>query len=401
MEADASRSSTDDIQVPPKPRAAPAQHPRGAPHPRGAQHPRGAGPPGLADPQPCAAEPAGADDLVKRVASLDGDELQTVLSALKSRRIEVLKEQQAEEEETIPAAPPRKAIPDEPPMVPTAKVMPPGTPKRAPPCKAKPPGLKAEDTVGPWSGMLGGPPPKKEAPPSPSQSREQAPPGPPPKKEGPPGAKHADPRCIYPGKPADKSRPRAERDSDHVDFLNKEVRKLHHLLFQNRWEDANELMRSHPRLAPWPLPQDHPGHDGCALHAVAHRPAPLWLQRRVLDTVVGLHPQVMNVPSGNARTTPLHLAIASKQPRVFVQALIDAKADVNAENRNHKTPLDLASLSSSKELERLLENSGGQRNGPRIQNPGMGKRRFEEKRKRRDDDQEDENEQSSRKRSWD
>ena len=155
-----------------------------------------------------------------------------------------------------------------------------------------------------------------------------------------------------------------------------ELRDLHDALFKNRWDEADEFMRLHPSLVVEQLPDNHKGNGGCALHAVSHRPAPSWLQRKVLRTVADERPELINVACGKARTTPLHLAIASKQPEDSVRELIKAKADLNAENRNQKTPLDLASCSSSRELETLLEKCGAKRNGPRIYNPGMGKRRY-------------------------
>ena len=157
---------------------------------------------------------------------------------------------------------------------------------------------------------------------------------------------------------------------------------LHDLLNMNKWNEADALMHSPPDTVVEQLPYDHTGRDGCALHAVCHRPAPIWLQRNVLRHVARTRPALVNVKSGQSRSTPLHLATAAGQPRDFVNMLIDGKADLNAENKNRKTPLDLASLSSCWELEDLLDACGAKRTGPRIHNPGMSKKRYAEKRRR-------------------
>jgi len=163
---------------------------------------------------------------------------------------------------------------------------------------------------------------------------------------------------------------------------------LHEMISNKQWEEADRLMTRLPELVAWRMPEvladSRPckAKNGCALHAVSHKPAPLWLQMRVLQSVMETRPDALNELGGEALATPLHLATGVKQPIEFVAALVDAKADLNAENKGGKTVLDLASNSSSKAIEDLLEDRGGRRTRARVPNPGMGKQQYAEKKRR-------------------
>ena len=56
----------------------------------------------------------------------------------------------------------------------------------------------------------------------------------------------------------------------------------------------------------------------------------------------------------------------------MVRALIGRPVPVSARNNHGATPLDLASTSGSWRIERLLQDAGAARTGPRRENPGMG-----------------------------